>query len=118
MIDFFLQQPKTVHNQFLVNKYKDMLETEYLTENFVIKFDNLTEFVKTNYKNLKTFKNSKIFIHFIFDVFIALYEQNNHIDEIKFACKFDKFIGNNKHIFYRFDEEMKILYLNIFIETY
>ena len=87
-------------------------------QHVALKLQSMHQFIYDNFYIRKIIRNAKRLINFIYDIFFELYGRNNHINEIRLVKKFDDFISNHKRVLYGYDEEMIILYLNIFIETY
>ena len=110
--------PSTTEGVIALQKWKEDLMVDLPNEHIALKLESMHNFIYNNFHNRKEIRNSKRLINFIYDLFFELYVRNNHIDEIDLVKNFDSFISKHKHIFYAFDEEMIILYLNIFIESY
>ena len=102
----------------ILNKWNNELFLSIDNEHLVLKLENLHNFIYNNYYNRKELKNSKRLINFIYDLFFEIYGRNNLINEVILVKSFDSFISKHKHVFYSYNEEMIILYLNIFIETF
>lgn len=118
MINYFDKETNVKCTDNVLNKWVDLLDDPFITHNLANKLENLYNFVYTNYYDRKQIKNVKIITSQCFELFIAVYQRNNLVDEITYLKKFDNFINNHKNVFYTFDLEKIILYMNIFIETY
>ncbi len=113
-----VKTPSTKEGVSAINKWKEELHLDLANEHIALKLNSMHQFIYDNFYNRRVIKNSKRVINFIYDLFFELYGRNNHINEIYLVNKFDDFISNHKHVFFSFDEEKIILYLNIFIETF
>jgi hypothetical protein len=116
---FYRQKtPSTIEGVFALQKWKEDLMLDLPNEHIALKLESMHNFIYDNFYNRKELRNSKRLINFIYDLFFELYGRNNYINEIYFVKSFDRFISDHKHVFFAFDNEKIILYLNIFIETF
>jgi len=113
-----VKMPSTKEGVFALDRWKKDLHLDLPTEHVALKLEMMHNFIQLHFFNRKIIKNVKRVINFIYDLFFELYTRNNYIDEVDLVKNFDRFISNHKHVFYAYDEEKIILYLNIFIETY
>ena len=110
--------PSTKEGVLALKRWKEDLLLDLPNQHVALKLQSMHQFIYDNFYNRAVFKNVKRVISFIYDLFFEIYGRNNYINEIYLVKSFDRFISDHKHIFYGYDEEMIILYLNIFIETY
>jgi len=115
---FRVKTPSTTEGVLALQRWKQDLLLHLETEHVALKLQSMHNFIQFHFYNRNIIKNSKRVINFIYDLFFELYGRNNYIDEIDLVKNFDRFISKHKNIFYSYDEEMIVLYLNIFIETY
>lgn len=110
--------PSTKEGVLALKKWKEDLLLDLPNQHVALKLESMHQFIYDNFYNRAVFKNIKRVISFIYDLFFEIYSRNNYVNEIYLVKYFDRFISDHKRIFYGHDEEMIILYLNIFIETY
>ena len=113
-----VKTPSTKEGVLALKRWKEDLLLDLPNQHVALKLESMHNFIYNNFYNRKEFRNSKRIINFIYDLFFEIYGRNNYINEIYLAKCFDRFISDNKHVFYSHNEEMIILYLNIFIETF
>jgi hypothetical protein len=110
--------PSTKEGVLALKKWKEDLLLDLPNQHVALKLQSMHQFIYDNFYNRAVFKNIKRVINFIYDLFFEIYGRNNYVNEIYLVKYFDRFISEHKRIFYSYDEEMIILYLNIFIETF
>ena len=110
--------PSTIEGVLALQRWREDLLLDLPSEHVALKLESMHNFIYNNFHNRKELRNSKRVISFIYDLFFEIYARNNHINEIYLVKSFDRFISDHKHVFFSYDEEKIILYLNIFIETY
>lgn len=110
--------PSTTEGVLALQRWKEDLLLDLPNQHVALKLESMHNFIQFHFYNRKIIKNVKRVINFIYDLFFELYCRNNHIDEVDLVKNFDRFISKHKHVFYAYDEEKIILYLNIFIETF
>jgi hypothetical protein len=110
--------PSTTEGVFALQRWKKDLLLDLPNQHVALKLESMHNFIQLHFYNRNIIKNIKRLLNFIYDLFFELYGRNNFVDEIDLVKNFDRFISKHKHIFYAFNEEMIILYLNIFIESY
>ena len=110
--------PSTTEGVFALQKWKEDLMLDLPNQHVALKLESMHNFIYNNFHNRKELRNSKRVINFIYDLFFELYCRNNYLNEIYLVKSFDRFISDHKHVFFAFDNEKIVLYLNIFIETY
>jgi hypothetical protein len=110
--------PSTKEGVFALQKWKEDLMLDLPNEHIALKLESMHNFIYDNFYNRKEIRNSKRLINFVYDLFFELYARNNYLNEIYFVKSFDRFISDHKHVFFAFDNEKIVLYLNIFIETF
>ena len=115
---FRVKTPSTTEGVLALQRWKEDLLLDLPNEHVALKLQSMHTFIYENFYNKNIIKNSKRVINFIYDLFFELYYRNNHINEIYLVKSFDRFISDHKHVFFSYDEEKIILYLNIFIETF
>lgn len=113
-----VKTPSTKEGVFALQKWKEDLHLELQNEHIALKLDSMHNYIYNNFYNRSEIRNSKRVISFIYDLFFELYCRNNYLNEIYLVKSFDRFISDHKHVFFSYDEEKIILYLNIFIETF
>jgi hypothetical protein len=111
------ETPSTKEGVSILKKWKESLFLDILNQHTALKLEKMHNFIYENYNNRNEIKNSKNIIYFIYDIFFEMYERNNSLDVIKLVKNFDNFMFEHKDIFFSDDEELIMLYLNIFIET-
>ncbi len=110
--------PSTKEGVLALQRWKEDLMLDLPNQHVALKLQSMHQYIYDNFYNRKLIKNARRLINFIYDLFFELYGRNNFINEIKLVFKFDEFISKHKRVLYGYDEELIILYLNIFIETY
>ena len=110
--------PSTKEGVLALKRWKQNLLLDLPNQHIALKLESMHNFIYDNFYNRKELRNSKRVINFIYDLFFEIYGRNNYVNEIYLVKSFDRFISDNKHVFYSYNEEMIILYLNIFIETF
>ena len=110
--------PSTTEGVIALQRWKEDLMLDLPNEHIALKLESMHNYIYNNFHNRKELRNSKRLINFIYDLFFEVYGRNNHINEIYLVKSFDRFISDHKHVFFAFDIEKIVLYLNIFIETY
>ena len=110
--------PSTKEGVLALKRWKQDLLLDLPNQHIALKLESMHNFIYDNFYNRKELRNSKRVINFIYDLFFEIYGRNNYVNEIYLVKSFDRFISDNKHVFYSYNEEMIILYLNIFIETF
>ena len=110
--------PSTQEGVLALKRWKEDLMLDLPNQHIALKLETMHNFIYDNFHNRRELKNSKRIINFIYDLFFEVYGRNNHINVVHFVKSFDRFISDHKHVFFGFDNEKIILYLNIFIETY
>ena len=110
--------PSTKEGVLALKRWKQDLLLDLPNQHIALKLESMHNFIYNNFYNRKELRNSKRVINFIYDLFFEIYCRNNYVNEIYLVKCFDRLISDNKHVFYSYNEEMIILYLNIFIETY
>jgi len=113
-----VKTPSTKEGVLALKKWKEDLLLDLPNQHIALKLESMHNYIYNNFHNRKELRNSKRVINFIYDLFFELYSRNNLINEIYFVKSFDRFISDHKHVFFSYDEEKIILYLNIFIETF
>jgi hypothetical protein len=110
--------PSTKEGVLALKRWKQDLLLDLPNQHIALKLESMHNFIYDNFYNRKELRNSKRVINFIYDLFFEIYGRNNYVNEIYLVKSFDRFISDNKHVFYSYNEEMIILYLNVFIETF
>ena len=110
--------PSTTEGVLALQRWKKDLLLDLPNQHVALKLESMHNYIYNNFYNRKELRNSKRVINFIYDLFFELYGRNNYINEIYLVKSFDRFISDNKHVLFSYDEEKIILYLNIFIETF
>jgi hypothetical protein len=110
--------PSTKEGVLALQRWKEDLLLDLPNQHVALKLESMHNYIYNNFYNRKELRNSKRVINFIYDLFFEIYARNNYVNEIYLAKSFDRFISDNKHVFYSYNQEMIILYLNVFIETF
>ena len=110
--------PSTTEGVLALKRWKEDLMLDLPNQHIALKLESMHNFIYNNFHNRKELRNSKRIINFIYDLFFEVYARNNYLNVVHFVKSFDRFISDHKHVFFSYDEEKIILYLNIFIETY
>ena len=113
-----VKTPSTKEGVLALKKWKEDLLLDLPNQHIALKLESMHNYIYNNFHNRKELRNSKRVINFIYDLFFEIYGRNNHVNEIFLVKSFDRFISDHKHVFFSYDEEKIILYLNIFIETF
>ena len=111
-----VKTPSTKEGVLALKKWKEDLLLDLPNQHIALKLESMHNYIYNNFHNRKELRNSKRVINFIYDLFFEIYGRNNHVNEIFLVKSFDRFISDHKHVFFSYDEEKIILYLNIFIE--
>ena len=110
--------PSTKEGVLALQRWKEDLLLDLPNQHIALKLESMHNYIYNNFHNRRELRNSKRVTNFVYDLFFELYGRNNYLNEIHLVKSFDRFISDHKHVFFSYDEEKIILYLNIFIETY